>query len=171
MLPKEIMLEFRPVDKDSPELPLVAALYERAFPANERRPLMPLVEGLKGRSQVISLWWEDNFSGFLVLLTYKDIVHIIYFATEEKLRGNGIGTRALQKLSEIKNGCRIIADLEAEYPGADNNEQRRKRRCFYLRNGYSVSPVRYNWQGDPYEILISGGNITDEEFWEFWDSF
>ena len=171
MQKEEKMLEFKLVKPDSPELPAVSTLYERAFPANERRPLMPLVVGLKGRSEVISLWENDTYCGFMVLLTYRDIVHIIYFATEENLRGKGIGTAALKKLQEVKKGYRIIADLEKEYDGADNNEQRRLRREFYLRNGYIVSPVRYDWQGDPYEILVQGGNITDEEFWEFWDSF
>lgn len=165
------MLRFKLVRPDSPELNDVSALYERAFPPNERRPLMPLVVGLKGRSEVISLWEEDAYCGFMVLLTYKDIVHIIYFATEEAVRGRGIGTAALKKLHEVKDGYRIIADLEKEYDGADNNEQRRLRREFYLRNGYTVSPVHYDWQGDPYEILVQGGNITDEEFWEFWESF
>ncbi len=165
------MLEFRKVTAASEELPALSGLYERAFPENERRPLMPLVEGLKSRSEVISLWCEEEFCGFLILLTYRDIAHIIYFATEEAVRGRGIGTKALKLLSETKKNYRIIADLEAEHPEAPNNEQRRLRREFYFRNGYSVSPVSYKWQGDYYEILIHGGSITDEEFWEFWDSF
>lgn len=164
-------MEFRDVSPDSPELQKLSALYEAAFPENERRPLMPLVENRNGRSEVISLWQEGDFAGFMVLLTYKDIAHIIYFAVEESLRSKGMGTEALKLLRQRKENYRIIADLEAEYPGAPNNEQRRLRREFYFRNGYTVSPVSYKWQGDYYEILINGGSITDEEFWEFWDSF
>lgn len=44
---------------------------------------------------------------------------------------------------------RFIADLELDIPTAENEPQRHLRRAFYLRNGYTPSEVRYDWQGEP----------------------
>ena len=53
----------------------------------------------------------------------------------------------------------------------ENEPQRHLRRAFYLRNGYTPSEVRYIWQGEQYEILVSSGTITNTEFENFWDHF
>ena len=65
---------------------------------------------------------------------------------------------------------RIIVDAEAEDPAASNNEQRIRRMAFYARNGYCRSGIAYIWRGVPYEILIRGGTITEQEFEGFWDN-
>lgn len=68
----------------------------------------------------------------------------------------------------MKPNKRLIVDIEAEIPGTPNNGQRKKRREFYIRNGYSGSEVKYSWRGEYYEVLVSGGGITNEDFEGFW---
>ena len=162
-------LTLRPLTADAPELPWMAALYERAFPANERRPLMPLFQDQTGTAEVLLLEDGGVRCGFLALLNWRDLSHIIYFATDETLRNRGYGARALALLRAHKPGCRILADVEATLPDAPNLTERQHRHSFYLRNGFEATPVRYDWHGDSWEILSQGGPLTGEEFGAFWD--
>lgn len=145
-------------------------LNRRAFPANERRPLLPLLEDPTGTSDVFAFAEGGVFCGFVCLLTWKDLTHIIYFAMEEALRSQGYGSQALALLAQAYPGHRLFADLEAEIPGAANAEERKRRRSFYLRNGYRPTAVRYSWRGEQWEILSLGGDVSDKEFTAFWQA-
>jgi GNAT superfamily N-acetyltransferase len=146
------------------------ALYARAFPANERRPLEPLVSDQTGHGEILAFYDGEVFCGFACLLTWQDISHIIHFAIDEKFRGHGYGTQALDAMRKMKDGCRMIADVETEREGALNNDQRRRRMAFYGRSGYEKSPVRYSWRDEEYVILVRGGTLTMKEFGNFWEA-
>lgn len=165
------MLKIESVTTRTPQLSEIRSLYRRAFPANERSPFRALLQDPMGCGDFMAFFDGDTFCGFAVLLTHGDITHILYIAIEETLRDSGYGAQALRAIQDRHPGNRILADIEAPRPEANNNAQRRKRKQFYLRNGYTVSPIRYNWQGEAYEILVSNGTLTCEEFWAFWDFF
>lgn len=146
----------------------IEELYARAFPENERRPLGPLIEDRAGIAEMLALYDGEAFVGFVSLLNWKDIAHIIYFAVEEELRGRGYGAQTLEMLYAQKRGCRLIADVEEAIEGAPNAGQRARRIAFYERLGFARSSVRYAWRGEEYVILSRGGDITPDEFRNFW---
>ena len=162
------MLVVKAVNEKSDAFESVQELYVRSFPENERRPLEPLMRDGSGLSELIAFYEGNCFCGFAALLNAEDITHIIYFAVEEKQRNRGIGSRALAEIKKAKAGRRIIVDIEAQREDADNNAQREKRKQFYFRNGYAESNAGYRWRGETYEILVSGGGFTDEDFEGFW---
>lgn len=162
------MLEIREITMDSPDFAEAKRLYEDSFPANERRAFEPLVSDTTGHAETLGFYDGDVFVGFASLLLVDDIAHIIYFATEESLRGKGYGSSALSAMHERYADKRVIVDVEVERVGAENNEIRRRRRAFYLRNGYEPTKVRYNWRHDSYEILSHGGEVSGEEFGRFY---
>ncbi len=163
-------LTIRPITQQTPELSEIKALYCRAFPENERRDFEALIRP-RGDYLTFSGFWDGpTFVGFVCLLTSGDISHIIYFAVEEALRNQGYGGAILRQVAESRPGYRLLVDIEREYPGAPNNPQRARRKAFYLRHGYGETPVRYRWREEEYEILCSGGALTDEEFDAFWES-
>jgi len=164
------MLEIKKVTAGFCDMPLINALNERTFPENERRPLEPLVNDKTGHGEVLAFYRENVFCGFACLLTWADISHIIYFAIDEDMRGNGLGSEALITMGKMKDGCRMIVDVEDEAPDAPNNDQRKRRIAFYARAGYAPSEVRYNWRDEDYVILVQGGSLTGNEFGEFWRS-
>ena len=164
------MLTIVPVTDESNDLAEIRRLYLSAFPANERRRFRDLVDDPSGGSELVTLYDGELFCGFACFLNALDISHIIYFAIEENLRDRGYGSAALKAIGEYKRGRRILVDIELETPSAVNNDQRRRRKSFYLRNGYKQTPVRYHWRGEDYEILSTGGNITDEEYENFWET-
>ena len=162
------MLTVRYITEETEETRPVRALYERAFPENERCEFERMVADTARGLEIPAFYEEGRFCGFACLLNCGDISHIIYFAVEESLRGRGMGGEILATVRREKPGQRLIVDVEAEAEGADNNPIRRRRKEFYRRNGYAETEVHYHWQGDDFEILSNGGPLTNEDFWNFW---
>lgn len=162
-------LSISSVNSNSKELSQIESLYNKAFPECERRPLKPLLEDKTGNSEVLSFFNDNIFCGFACLLNYEDISHIIYFAIDEKMRGKGFGTAALKLMCKIKNGYRVIVDIEAPVKSAENLDERLRRKDFYIRNVFCETDVKYTWRQESYEILSFNGNITENDFESFWD--
>ena len=149
----------------------VTALYERAFPANERRSFADMQQQFGDACELLVFEKDGQFIGFALLLTWLDLTHILYLAIGEAHRNCGFGAQALQAIRQHKPQARIIADLEDDAPEAANNADRVRRMQFYRRSGYEASAVRYVWRGEKYVMFISGGALTDEEFDAFWHHF
>ena len=165
------MLEYRIVDKKNDNLDKIINLYFKAFPINEIIPLDILEKDISHNNDFIEFYHDDIFVGFAMLLDYKDISHIIYFAIDDKFRGHGYGSAALELIKEIKAGMRILADIEMVNDSAINNEERLKRRHFYERSGFRESGIEYFWSDEYYKVLVCGNDISESEFAEFWKHF
>ena len=163
------MLHFFDVTKKSPRLPQVKALYESAFPANERIPIKHLLDN-KIKREFWAFFDGDLFCGFSNSISHGDITNIVYFAVEPELRSRGYGSQILQAIREKHPDSRIVVDIEVEEDSKDTEEleRRNRRREFYLRNGFGAAPVEYHWQGEHYRLLSAGGTVTDKEFRDFW---
>ncbi|MBR4558778.1 MAG: GNAT family N-acetyltransferase [Fibrobacter sp.] len=171
------MLQFFKVTKKSPWLPQVKALYESAFPANERIPIKHLLDDKIKREFWAFFDKEDGandaapkFCGFSNSISHGDITNIVYFAVEPELRSRGYGSQILQAIRRQHPDTRIVVDIEVEEDSKDAEEleRRNRRREFYTRNGFDSSPVDYVWQGEHYRLLSAGGTITEKEFRDFW---
>ena len=163
------MLQFFEVTKKSPWLPQVKALYESAFPANERISIKHLLDD-KIKREFWAFFDGDLFCGFSNSITHGSITNIIYFAVMPELRSRGYGSQILQVIREQHPDTRIVVDIEVEEDSKDAEEleRRNRRRDFYLRNGFDSSPVDYIWQGEHYRLLTAGGTVTEKEFRNFW---
>lgn len=164
-------LSLTPLTPAHPDLPRAMALMARSFPENERLPAAFLLDPGDGSRDFLAIREGETLCGFLSLLSWRDITHIMFFAVEEDRRGQGIGARALHLLRERRPHARIIADVEADSPAAPNHAQRLRRRQFYLRCGYAPTGIHYAWRGDSWDILSSGGDVTEAEFRAFWRHF
>ena len=163
------MFQFFEVTKKSPWLPQVKALYESAFPANERIPIKHLLDD-KIKRAFWAFFDGDLFCGFSNSITHGDITNIVYFAVVPELRSRGYGSQILQAIRRQHPDTRIVVDIEVEEDSKDAEEleRRNRRREFYLRNGFGAAPVEYHWQGEHYRLLSAGGTVTDKEFRDFW---
>ena len=181
------MLQFFDVTKKSPWLPQVKALYESAFPANERIPIKHLLDDKIKREFLAFFDKEDGesgaaentadentatprFCGFSNSITHGSITNIVYFAVVPELRSRGYGSKILQAIREQHPDTRIVVDIEVEEDSKDAEEleRRNRRRDFYQRNGFGSSPVDYVWQSEHYRLLTAGGTVTEKEFRDFW---
>lgn len=165
------MITIQHVTETTNNLKDIQELYHASFPENERRPFHELLTNSKACNDFLAFYNKEQFLGFACLLSYLDLSHILYFAIDPAFRLNGYGSKALRAMHEYKQNMRIIADLEKEREGAQNNDQRRKRRSFYLKNGYKPSTVSYTWREEEYEMFVLGSHLTNQEFDEFWEHF
>ena len=104
-------LELMRINESSPRLNDVMALYLRAFPPNERRPLDVLLRDQTGAGEVLAVCEGDRFIGLAILLTWQDITHILYFAVLEALRGHRYGSEILRLIHDSHPNHRVIADV------------------------------------------------------------
>ena len=167
------MLQIFEVTKDSPWLPQVKALYESAFPANERIPTKQLLDNKIQReffAFVDTIDGTPTFCGFSNSITRGTITNIVSFAVEPELRSRGYGSEILKTIREKHPETRLVVDIEVEENSKDAEEieRRNRRRDFYLRNGFEASPFDYHWQGEHYRLLTAGGTVSEKEFRDFW---
>ncbi|WP_458450930.1 GNAT family N-acetyltransferase [Fibrobacter sp.] len=163
------MLQYFDVTRDAPWFPQVKALYESAFPANERIPIKHLLDD-KIKREFWAFFDGDLFCGFSNSITHGSITNIVYFAVVPELRSRGYGSKILQAIRRQHPDTRIVVDIEVEEDSKDAEEleRRNRRREFYTRNGFDSSPVDYVWQGEHYRLLSAGGTVTEKEFRDFW---
>ena len=166
------MLQAVEITKNSKDLNTIKALYESAFPENERvdfRFILANSEPDDEAFEILAVYDGALFVGFVITLNAGDISHILYFAVNDKLRSKGYGSEILQSVHTSRPGQRFIADVEKPDDTSSNNEQRKKRIRFYDRNGYQKSEVEYRWNEEDYFILSYKGGVSKEEYAAFWE--
>ena len=106
----------------------------------------------------------DLFIGFMVVQTHKDLAYLFFLAIDPSCRVKGYGSRAIETLRTLYPGKKQVVDFERLDETAPNNEQRRKRRQFYLRNGYKETGLFLSYLGVDYEVFYMGSDFEPQEF-------
>lgn len=141
-----------------------AALYEAAFPEDERRATDEFLRliGDGGRFHVDGFTdGNGRFAGFMSYWTWPDFRYIEHFAVDASMRGGGIGARMLRQF--IDSDPRPVI-IEVEPPSA--GEMAARRVGFYERAGMRLSDAAYTQPpyGEgrkPVELrLMTCGGIT-----------
>ena len=114
----------------------------------------------------LAFYDDDIFVGFIVVSQHKNMIYVFFFAIDQTLRSSGYGARALSTLKEHYKGCQFFADIEKIDVTAPDNEERKRRRAFYLRNGYKTSEYFMFYKETDYEVLYSEGEFDLDSFKE-----
>lgn len=150
-----------------PEHPLYAAawaLYEAAFPANERRDEEWQARALKQDTYWMCVAAEDGtLCAIAFYWMHGGELFLEHLAVAPELRGRGIGAALLREIRALPG--KLI--LEIEKP-VDAETQRRLR--FYEREGLTLAPFGYDapgyqaGTGDCALQLMSEGAMSKLEF-------
>ena len=81
-------------------------------------------------------------------------------------RNYGYGSRGLEALLKKFKNHKYIFEIETQDEKAENAEERKKRKAFYLRNGLQETGLFVNVYETDFEILTPDGELT---FWEYVD--
>lgn len=145
-----------------PYLSAFKQLYTDAFPADEKKPVgMLFLLQSKGVADIFALD-DSGFCGLAVALKGSAAVIVDYLAVSSDMRGRGCGSHALRLLRE-KYGDKLIFEIEAAVPNAENAAQRKKRRDFYLKNGLLPTEIFVNVYNTDMELL-SFSPLNCEEY-------
>ena len=123
--------------------PELRRLYESAFPREERIPWEDLLRLVREMPLEFAEYREGaELLGITIVYPRTRLSWFWYFAVPEEKRGRGIGQRILAALLARYEGRSAVLDMEdPAQPGAPNVAQRRRRRDFYLRNGFRETGV------------------------------
>lgn len=131
-------LEFIPITSGTDErLSCLLRLYAGSFPFEERRTKDQL-KAMIGHEKMnfIALQAGDQLAGLMIWWNFSRFGYIEHFAVFPELRGNQIGSTALQRIRA--RSAKTL--LEAEKPSDEMSE---RRIAFYQRNGFDVVDPHY----------------------------
>ncbi len=131
------MLELKDLKNNKQYYENAKKLYNTAFPPAERIPFAILYRKAKGSNVTFfAVTHGDEFKGLVYTVWFNDIVFIFYLAVSPDARGNGIGSKILSLVKDKFPNCRLVLNIEALDENAENNDERIKRREFYVKNGF-----------------------------------
>lgn len=147
----------------------IRLLYQRSFPKYERKPFGIILSMCrKGKTDIWCLKERGAFAGFATTINDTDLILIDYLAVAEKRRGSGIGSFALKALRQAYPAKGIFVEIESAYePGPDQDERSRRKR-FYLRNGMKPSCVMANVFDVPMELLCWNCCVDFQRYHDFY---
>lgn len=146
----------------------IKRLYLEAFPKHERMPFPLMV--------AMSKLWNTQFFGFYddgipCGLAYwalnRKMVFVMFLAVDKSLRSKGYGSAILQEIKNRYPNKKTIISIEPCEENAPDIELRKRRKAFYLRNGYKETGYRMRLNGVEQEILITNGEFDKKEFRSF----
>ena len=143
----------------------VLKLYQRAFPKEEKVPLVWLLANSR-RAGIDFLAWHDGarFVGLTFTVTTKALTYLIFLATAETVRGQGVGSAILDRLAARFDGRPLVLALEPQDDAASNVRQRRARLAFYQRNGFVLQPYQVVDLGVAYDTMARNGRFAPAQF-------
>ena len=122
-------------------------LYDKAFPEQEKKPLQVMEQlAADGKMEMLALVDEDEFAGLAI--------------------NGGYGSKGLEVLLERFKNYKYIFEIETQNEKAENAEERKRRKAFYLRNGLKETGLFVNVYDTDFELLTPDGELT---FWEYVD--
>ncbi len=145
----------------------IRTLYERAFPASEKKPFPLMLQKEKeGSMEFLAILSESgDFCGFIINILHADLLLLDYFAIAEEKRGCGIGSQGLALLRQRYPHRRLLLEIEdPNEMGAANLQERIRRRDFYRRNGWNPMPYTVSLFGVPMQVLCPGETVDFPEY-------
>lgn len=140
-------------------------LYYKAFPPEERAPFIML--SAKAEKKNVDFWGlyaNDKWCGFMYIVNHDDLSYVFYFAISEAARGKGFGSAALRTIQKKYKNKRLFLAIEQLDENSPNALQRKKRRDFYLRSGFSPLGSQVTEGSVTYDLLGIGGNVRPDEY-------
>ena len=140
-------------------------IYENAFPVEERAPFKRVWKcAAHGKADFLGIFVRERCCGLVYLVEHGGIVYLFYFAVDPRVRGRGIGAKAIKEVLKRYKGKRLFLALEQPDPKAENYKTRLRRHAFYERCGLVDLPHKITEAGVVYAVMGAGEEIRPEEY-------
>jgi len=144
-------------------------LYRGAFPKDERKPFKIFRDlWRRGKSDVWCLYDGKEFKGFASTINSNTVVMIDFFAVLKNSRGRGYGKQALRLLQEQYREGGIFIEIESVFEAVNDIDVRRRRKRFYIENGFIPVHVLADVFGVPMELMCWHCKIDYETYHRFY---
>ena len=143
-------------------------LYDNAFPEQEKKPLHVMEQLVDdGKMEMLAMVDGDEFVGLAINMISGDRALLDYYAITPEKRSCGYGSKGLEVLLAHFENKKYIFEIETQDEQADNAEERRRRKAFYLRNGLKETGLSANVYHTDFEILTPDGELSFQEYVDF----
>ena len=158
-------ISLRKVNIFSKDIGKIKALYNSAFPDDERAPflMLALKSGRKG-VDFWSVYSDGEWFGLAYAITEDDLTYLFYLAVSEEMRGKGLGSKAIRALMKKYCGNRFFLALEQLDKTAENYSERLERRRFYIKNGLEMFGQTIKEGNVTYDVMGVGGKPEPFEY-------
>ena len=151
------------------DIPRVWLLYQRAFPAGERKPFSIILSMAKeGRTDLWIIRQNGRFAGLATTVNSPEIVLLDYFAVCKSLRGQGVGSAAMKTILDRYAPRGVLVEIESTRIPSGNAEERENRKRFYVNCGMTPLGTEVNLFGIRMELLGCRCNPDFEEYKGFY---
>lgn len=162
----------RKLAEGAPEVDIITKLNFEAFPIEEHTETDFIYDFEKDSLDLLGIYLEEapeDFAGYFLCIKNEKTVYISYFAILPEKRNLGIGTKALEALKEYYDGKQIVLYFESIFEECENIEQRKRRREFYMRNGFFETGWFITVKGVNFEIVGSKKDFDLESYQKILD--
>ncbi len=144
-------------------------LYQSAFPRCEKKPFS-MIRSMKkkGKSDVWYCEEDGRFAGLVITINGPDKILLDYLAVAKKRRGQGFGSKILLQMRKQYEGKGVFLEIEQVTETAENYEERKRRKQFYISNGMREMKVYVKLFGVDMELLGFDCSLTFEEYHDFY---
>lgn len=104
-----------------------------------------------------------EFIGLIYLVSYQNLVFIFYFAIDPKLQSHGYGSKVLDIIKKRFSDKILLLNIE-EVDDFDLDSDARRRKEFYIKNGFIPMDFKTIEYGVRYEMLTYNGAIAYENY-------
>jgi len=158
------MLQVKPITRKMEDFSLIKEVYTNAFPGKEGEPISLLLgNAKKGTTKFEAYYDQKKFVGLSAVSTQGDFTYLQAIAVAPSGRSKGYGSQILSYIKETHPQNRIVLNLEVQDETAANAEQRKRRKGFYLKNGYVSTRIYAHIAGNDLETMVINGTCTAEE--------
>lgn len=143
-------------------------LYAKSFPRSERKPFGRIVSMMRaGKSDVWCFEKNGRFAGFASTIKDVELILIDYLAVVPKLRSCGVGSAMLAAMKQCAEKP-LFVEIESMYEPGAGQQERIRRKQFYLRNGFEPMNVMADVFGVKMELLCWKGMLDFERYHAFY---
>lgn len=158
-------LELIKLNPDSKDRKYFEQVNHEAFPLSERMSFDKIFDFASDTdTDVLGIYDGKTPVGFAVLLKNAECGYVYYLAIDCHARSKGYGSAAIRRLLEVYSGLQLVLDFEEIDETAENNEQRIRRKNFYLKNGFHETGNYTLLRNDRFEVVCSGGELRKAAF-------
>lgn len=146
-------------------------LYMSSFPKCERKPFSVILSmQKKGKTDLWYIEKDGKFTGMGATINGKNLILLDYFAISKKCRGQGVGSESLKQLRKLYPDKGFFLEIEKVFLDADNFEQRKRRKQFYLNAGMKELGTDAKLFGVDMELLGCDCSLTFDQYRDFYRS-
>lgn len=154
-------LELVKLDPGNTDRRYFEQINEEAFPISERMTFDEIFDlASDTNTDVLGIYCNEKPIGFTVILKNTECGYIYFLAIDHRMRSKGCGGAAIQKMMKLYSELQLVLDFEIIDEKSENNEQRIRRKSFYLRNGFHETGKYTMLRGELFEVVCSGGELN-----------